>query len=121
VRTVKRALFKRQLFDDKNMPIIRTDNGPQFISHTFEEFCGEQKIIHERIPPKTPNMNAHIESFHRILEDDCLSQWEFKNDQEAYQAVYRSEEHTSELQSRENLLCCLLLVKKNVYLKPALK
>src|SRR5690606_41793441 len=28
VRTVKRAIFKRQLFDDKNMPIIRTDNGP---------------------------------------------------------------------------------------------
>jgi len=89
VRTVKRALFKRQLFDDKNMPIIRTDNGPQFISHTFEEFCEEQKIVHERIPPKTPNMNAHIESFHRIFEDDCLSQWEFKNDQEAYQAVYQ--------------------------------
>src|SRR5690606_35500130 len=89
VRTVKRALFKRQLFDDKNMPIIRTDNGPQFISHTFEEFCEEQKIVHERIPPKTPNMNAHIESFHRIFEDDCLSQWEFKNYQEAYQAVYQ--------------------------------
>ena len=89
VRTVKRAIFKRQLFDDKNMPIIRTDNGPQFISHTFEEFCEEQKIVHERIPPKTPNMNAHIESFHRILEDDCLSQWEFKNYQEAYQAVYQ--------------------------------
>jgi len=71
------------------LPIIRTDNGPQFISHTFEEFCGERKIVHERIPPKTPNMNAHIEAFHRILEDDCLSQWEFKNYQEAYQDVYQ--------------------------------
>src|SRR5690606_40844029 len=27
----------------------------------------------------------------------------------------RSEEHTSELQSRENLVCCLLLEKKNIY------
>src|SRR5690606_8615739 len=29
------------------------------------------------------------------------------------QAFYRSEEHTSELQSRENLVCRLLLEKKN--------
>src|SRR5690606_40494122 len=28
--------------------------------------------------------------------------------------VYRSEEHTSELQSRENLVCRLLLEKKNI-------
>ena len=24
-------------------------------------------------------MNAHIESFHRILEDDCLSRYEFES------------------------------------------
>jgi putative transposase len=34
----------------------------------------KQRIIidlapeHERIPPKTPNKNAHIESFHAVLE-----------------------------------------------------
>ncbi|MFC7061683.1 integrase core domain-containing protein [Halobacillus seohaensis] len=27
---------------------------------------------HERIPPKTPNANAHIESFHRLLEDEVF-------------------------------------------------
>src|SRR5690606_40615016 len=31
---------------------------------------------------------------------------------------FRSEEHTSELQSRENLVCRLLLEKKNIYLIP---
>jgi len=25
---------------------------------------------HERIPCRTPNLNAHIESFHRILENE---------------------------------------------------
>src|SRR5690606_39824477 len=29
-------------------------------------------------------------------------------------ALHRSEEHTSELQSRENLVCCLLLEKKTL-------
>src|SRR5690606_40780684 len=32
--------------------------------------------------------------------------------------VKRSEEHTSELQSRENLVCRLLLEKKNVGVRP---
>jgi putative transposase len=39
VQEIKRALFKRQQFDKMEKPVIRTDNGPQFISHTFEEFC----------------------------------------------------------------------------------
>src|SRR5690606_40503007 len=34
-------------------------------------------------------------------------------DTEASRLVFRSEEHTSELQSRENLVCRLLLEKKN--------
>src|SRR5690606_39699645 len=33
-------------------------------------------------------------------------------------AVFRSEEHTSELQSRENLVCRLLLEKKNYIIAP---
>src|SRR5690606_42153816 len=38
---------------------------------------------------------------------------EFKPDDEKLQhRLYRSEEHTSELQSRENLVCRLLLEKK---------
>src|SRR5690606_39474853 len=35
------------------------------------------------------------------------------NDRNAIEAIARSEEHTSELQSRENLVCRLLLEKKN--------
>ncbi|SHJ19179.1 Integrase core domain-containing protein, partial [Lutispora thermophila DSM 19022] len=49
------------------------DNGPQFVSKEFEEFCNSNNLIHQRIPVKTPNMNAHIESFHSILEDECYS------------------------------------------------
>jgi putative transposase len=32
-------------------------------------------------------MNAHIESFHRILQDDCLSRYDFGSYSEAYEAV----------------------------------
>lgn len=84
---IQRALWKRRLFSGPVNPIIRTDNGPQFISHVFENTCAEYNIEHERIPPKTPNKNAHIESFHAILERDCLSRNEYASYQDAYRIV----------------------------------
>jgi putative transposase len=86
-QTLQRALLKRKQFDKKERPVIRSDNGPQFISHAFERGCQEFQTAHERIPPKTPNMNAHIESFHRILEDDCFSRFQFETYEEAYKEV----------------------------------
>ena len=84
---LKRALMKRGLYDKDNNLVIRTDNGPQFISHKFGDACKELNIEHERIPFKTPNKNAHIESFHRLLEDECLSRYEFQSYTEAYKEV----------------------------------
>ncbi|AQS58432.1 transposase [Desulforamulus ferrireducens] len=84
---IQRALWKRKLLDKEQRPVIRTDNGPQFISHVFEDACETYKIEHERIPPKTPNKNAHIESFHSILERECFSRHEFRSYQEAYKKV----------------------------------
>lgn len=86
-QTLQRALLKRQQFDQEKKPIIRSDNGPPFISHVFEQGCESFQVEHERIPPKTPNMNAHIESFHRILEEDCLARFQFETYGEAYKEV----------------------------------
>lgn len=85
--TLKRALIRRNLIGDSKKPAVRTDNGPQFICDAFESACLELKIEHERIPCRTPNKNAHIEAFHRILEDDCLSRYEFQNYAEVYKVV----------------------------------
>ena len=80
--------MKRRNIDPKESNlVIRSDNGPQFISQVFEGSCIELGVEHERIPAHTPNKNAHIESFHRILEDDCLSINEFETYTEAFLAV----------------------------------
>lgn len=84
---IQRSLWKRKLFDTGARPVIRTDNGPQFISHVFEQACLTHETVHERIPPKTPNKNAHIESFHSLLESECLRRNEFSSYQEAYSTV----------------------------------
>ena len=87
VQITQEALMKRQLFDNMNKPVIRSDNGSQFISHKFAEACERFGIIHERIPPKTPNKNAHIESFHAILEDECYQRYEFESYQQSFEEV----------------------------------
>ncbi len=68
-----KSLYKREIKGKSENLIIRTDNGSQYISHKFGMLCLKEKINHERIPVKSPNYNAHIESFHRYFEDECLT------------------------------------------------
>src|SRR5207249_11895378 len=50
------------------------------------------------------------------LSVDAVSRWiSFPTSVEPVKAILRSEEHTSELQSRFDLVCRLLLEKKNTY------
>lgn len=83
-----KALIRRKIHfkngDFEKKLIIRTDNGPQFVSHLFGDFCEHQKIHHERIPKKTPNMNAFIESFHSQLQRECFDRHIFHFYDEAY-------------------------------------
>ncbi len=68
-----KGLYSRGIKDNPNGLVIRTDNGSQFISGIFEKSCLDEKVIHERIPVKSPNYNAFIESYHRYLQDECLT------------------------------------------------
>jgi len=86
-RVLKDALAKRKLTKGMDLPTIRTDNGPQFISKAFGNTCKSLDLRHQRIPVKTPNMNAHIESFHSILERDCYKVNEFKSYIHVYEVV----------------------------------
>ena len=89
VNVLKQAIRKRNLDVRRaaRLPVIRTDNGPQFIAKAFARACEELGLEHQRIPVRTPNMNAHIESFHAILENECYSRYEFMSYQEAYRQV----------------------------------
>lgn len=86
VFALERALERRSIYQAGGL-VIRSDNGPQFISRKFEECCERLCLEHERIPVKCPNKNAHIEAFHRILEDDCFSQNVFESYPHAYATV----------------------------------
>lgn len=42
---------------------VLTDNGPEFIGHTFTHELADLGIDHVRIPPRSPNHNAVCERF----------------------------------------------------------
>ena len=56
----------------KSLLTIRIKNGPHFVSNLFDDTCESLDLKHKRISVKTSNMNAHIESFHAILERRLL-------------------------------------------------
>ena len=85
-RTLAQAVQARQR-EWVEPPVIRTDNGPQFIAAKFEEQCRALSLEHERIPVHSPNYNAYIESWHAQLERECLAQQEFLTYADAYQVV----------------------------------
>ena len=88
-RVLKNALMERGLMSrKKGKPVIRTDNGPQFTANVFQDICEDLGVVHERIPIKSPSMNAYIESFHAILEDECYSRHEFEDFAEVYQVIH---------------------------------
>ena len=53
---------------------IRTDNGPEFTSKAFDEWCYEHGIEHHTIRPGRPVENAFAESFNSRVRDELLNQ-----------------------------------------------
>ena len=54
--------------------VIRSDNGPEFISKAVQDWAKERGINWHCIEPGKPTQNSHIESFNGKLRDECLNQ-----------------------------------------------
>ena len=52
---------------------LRCDNGPEITSRHFLAWCIEHKVDVVHIRPGKPTENAHVESFHGRLRDECLN------------------------------------------------
>jgi len=89
LQVVQKAILKRNIHEQAHKLVIRTDNGPQFISKAFYAYCEQADVEHERIPNRTPNKNAYIESFHSILEKECYLRNCFERYEEAFAEVDR--------------------------------
>ena len=52
---------------------VRSDDGPELTSRHYLAWCIERKIDAVHIQPGKPTQNAHVESFHGRLRDECLN------------------------------------------------
>ena len=58
---------------------IRVDNGPEFTSIKFQNWCNDKGIEIKYIQPGSPSQNAYIESFNRYFREDILDAYWFEN------------------------------------------
>lgn len=71
-----------QIFEVYPLPkhfYVRNDNGSQFEAQKVQKYFEEKGITQEFCKPATPEQNAHIESYHSILEKVVCQQYEFES------------------------------------------
>jgi putative transposase len=72
-RSVVRVLDR--LLAERKRPVqLVLDNGPELISRALEEWAHQHAVTLHFIDPGKPIQNAHCESFHGRLRDECLNE-----------------------------------------------
>lgn len=89
--------------------IIRTDQGPEFRSLTFQKFVQKHGIRHEFTEKGSPWQNGGLESFNGKLREECLDRNLFENPSQAkeviqkYKIFYNTERPHSSLNGKTPL------------------
>ena len=81
-----------QIFEAYPLPRhihVRNDNGSQFIAEKVQSYFKGRNVKQEFCKPATPEQNAHIESYHSILEKVICQRYEFENLLEAQNTFNR--------------------------------
>jgi transposase InsO family protein len=72
-----------QIIEWRGKPqVIRSDNGPEYISGTFIAWAERQGIRLDHIQPGNPQQNAYIERYNRTVRYDWLSHYLFESIEE---------------------------------------
>jgi len=79
------TLFKEviEIFNLPNHFTVRCDNGSQFIATEVQNYLISKGVKQEFTKPSTPQQNAHIESYHSILERAVCQRIEFIDGEDA--------------------------------------
>lgn len=93
-----------RLIGERGKPnVIRCDNGPEFTSLHFVEWCESKGIVLLHIQPGRPMQNGHVESFNGRLRDECLNANLFLNMNDAKQRIERWREEYNQQRPHSSL------------------
>ena len=88
------ALFET-IFENHQLPerfYVRNDNGSQFVADAVQQYFREKKVTQEFTKPATPQQNAHIESYHGVMERAVCKRHELDSLEHACQTLDRFRE-----------------------------
>ena len=87
IRAVEDAIMRAFDGEVPKGLILRTDNGPQYVSQQFRRSMNLMGISLEYIQKHTPEDNGNIESFHASLKTDYVWPFEFSDFNDASVAI----------------------------------
>ena len=69
-----------QLVEWRGKPdAIRVDNGPEYPSQVFADWCRRNRVELRYIQPGKPNQNTYIERFNRTFRHEVLDAYVFES------------------------------------------
>ena len=83
--------------------VLRSDNGPEFVSHALLQWITEQGIATALIDPGKPWQNGVIESFNGRFRDECLGIEEFRSREEAKVVIEKWRREYNEVRPHSSL------------------
>jgi putative transposase len=84
-----------QIFEKYDLPnqfYVRNDNGSQFIADSVQLYFKGKNVTQEFTKPATPEQNAHIESYHSIMERVICKRYEFDDLKNAVETMNQFQE-----------------------------
>lgn len=72
-------LLERIIKEQGKPERFRTDNGPEFISREFRDWCAGKDIQVQYIQPGRPMQNGYIERFNRTFRENILDAYLFED------------------------------------------
>jgi putative transposase len=93
-----------RLISERGAPrYLRSDNGPEFVSHAILEWLAKEKIETALIDPGKPWQNGDNESFNGKFRDECLSLEWFRSRAEAKIVIETWRRHYNHIRPHQSL------------------
>ena len=104
IRSVRVIEVLKRLISLHGAPrFLRSDNGPEFVSHAILEWLESEKIETALIDPGKPWQNGDAESFNGKFRDECLSLEWFRSREEARVVIETWRRHYNHVRPHSSL------------------